>query len=163
MTIEKRIHIWDSTVRVIKGKPIVSGEASGLALVSNEPLSFWGGYDQNTGEIIDRRHPLSGQIAAGRVLAIPASRGSSTTTAVLLESVRSGKAPAAIVTDGVDRFFALASIVAGELYQKPVPIIALSSHDFSLLQNEQWIEVSSNGTLAIKNGENEKIVDPYGS
>jgi len=64
--------------------PIIPGAASGRALVSSEPLSFWGGYDYHTGEIIDRRHPLSGQIAAGRVLCLPFSRGSSTTTAVLL-------------------------------------------------------------------------------
>ena len=74
---------------------MVAGEASSEALVSREPLSFWGGYDQLTGEIIDRRHPLSGQIAAGRVLAVPSARGSSTTTSVLLEAVRAGKGAAA--------------------------------------------------------------------
>ncbi|HRV93990.1 MAG TPA: DUF126 domain-containing protein, partial [Anaerolineae bacterium] len=57
--------------RIIQGTVIVAGEGQGQALVSHEPLSFWGGYDYHTGEIIDRRHPLSGQIAAGRVLAIP--------------------------------------------------------------------------------------------
>ncbi|MCB0241835.1 MAG: DUF126 domain-containing protein, partial [Anaerolineae bacterium] len=76
--------------------PIIPGAAAGRALVSNEPLSFWGGYDYRTGEITDRRHPLSGQIAAGCVLCVPFSRGSSTTTAVLLEAVRTGAAPAAI-------------------------------------------------------------------
>ncbi|MFN8425100.1 MAG: hypothetical protein U0X87_02420 [Anaerolineales bacterium] len=39
-----------------------------IALVSREPLSFWGGYDWKTGEIIDRRHPLSGEIAKGEFL-----------------------------------------------------------------------------------------------
>lgn len=77
--------------RVIQGRALVAGEAEGEALVTDQPLSFWGGYDQRTGEIIDRRHPLSGQIAAGRVLALPASRGSSTTTAVLLEAVKLGR------------------------------------------------------------------------
>ena len=49
---------------LIQGEPVVAGEAQGEALVSREPLSFWGGYDYQTGEIIDRRHPLSGQVAA---------------------------------------------------------------------------------------------------
>ncbi len=44
-------------------------------LVSNEPLSFWGGYDARTGEIIDRRHPLAGQIQAGKILALPMAPG----------------------------------------------------------------------------------------
>ncbi len=136
--------------RIIQGRPLVAGRVEGEALVSDEPLSFWGGYDQRTGEIIDRRHPLSGQIAAARVLALPASRGSSTTTAVLLESVRSGKAPAAIVTSVVDRFFALASIVADEMYGKPIPVIALAPDDFATLQNGQWIQVCQDGTLIVR-------------
>lgn len=135
--------------RIIKGQAVIAGEAGGLTLCSREPLSFWGGYDQQTGEIIDRRHPLSGQMAAGSILALPAARGSSTTTAVLLEAVRAGKAPAAIVTDGPDRFFALASIVADEMYQKPIPVIALSSDDFASLQSGQWIQVSRDGTLMV--------------
>ncbi len=73
-----------------RGAPIVAGSAEGEALVTDEPLSFWGGYDFKTGEIIDRHHPLAGVRAAGRVLALPFSRGSSTTTAVLLEAVRAG-------------------------------------------------------------------------
>src|SRR5262249_14489227 len=98
--------------RVIAGRAIVDGAADGEALVTAEALSFWGGYDFHTGEIIDRHHPLAGVRAAGRILAVPFSKGSSTTTAVLLEAVRAGTAPAAIVTTGVDSFFALASIVA---------------------------------------------------
>ena len=55
----------------IAGKPIIAGSAKGAALVSSEPLSFWGGYDWKSGEITDRRHPLSGSNAKGKVLAIP--------------------------------------------------------------------------------------------
>ncbi len=136
--------------RIIQGKPLVAGEAKGEALVTGEPLSFWGGYDQLTGEIIDRRHPLSGQNAAGRILVIPASRGSSTTTAVLLEAVRNGTAPAAIITACVDRFFALASIVADEMYQKPIPIIALEAEDFATLRDGEQIAVFNDGRLLIE-------------
>src|ERR1035441_888625 len=89
---------------VIEGKVVVSGEAEGDLLVSTQPLSFWGGYDHQTGEIIARRHPLSGQIAKGRILAIPNTIGSSTTTAVLLEAVRAGTAPAAILTTSIHTF-----------------------------------------------------------
>lgn len=138
--------------RVIKGRALISGEAEGEALVADEPLSFWGGYDQRTGEIIDRRHPLSGRIAAARVLVIPASRGSSTTTAVLLEAVKLGKAPAAIVTGAVDHFFSLASIVADEMYGKPIPIVAVAPEDFATLQESQRIRVCRDGTLIVQTG-----------
>ena len=116
-------------------KVIIPGSAHGELLVANEPISFWGGYDYHTGEIIDRRHPLSGQCAARKILAVPFTRGSSTTTAVLLEAVRAGTAPAAIITTGVDSFFALASIVADEMYQRPIPIVALSATEFQQLHS----------------------------
>ena len=73
----------------LQGKVIIPREAQGKALVSNEPLSFWGGYNWKTGEIIDRRHMLSGAVAKDKILAVPFTRGSSTTTAVLLEAISS--------------------------------------------------------------------------
>ncbi len=136
-------------VTTLNGNPILPGLASGLALVTSEPLSFWGGYDWRTGEIIDRRHPLSGQIAAGRVLAVPASRGSSTTTAVLLEAVRAGVAPAAILTTGPDSFFALASIVADVMYTRPIPIVALTPADFAQLRTGDQVSVAPDGTVLV--------------
>jgi uncharacterized protein len=129
------------------GTPIIRGAARGEALVSREPLSFWGGYDYHTGEIIDRRHPLAGKFAAGKILAVPFTRGSSTTTAVLLEAVRAGTAPAAILTTGVDSFFALASIVADVMYAKPIPIVALAPEDFAQLQTGVHLEISVDGTI----------------
>ena len=134
---------------MIQGKALVAGAAKGVALTTDEPLSFWGGYDQWTGEIIDRRHPLSGQNAKGKILVVPASRGSSTTTAVLLEAIRNGNAPAAIVVSCVDRFFALASIVADEMYQRPIPVIELATEDFASLQTGEQIEIFSDGKLMI--------------
>ncbi|MCB9139907.1 MAG: DUF126 domain-containing protein [Caldilineaceae bacterium] len=119
--------------RVIRAQVVIPGQARGRLLVSREPLSFWGGYDYRTGTIIDQRHPLAGQVAAGRILALPHTRGSSTTTAVLLEAVAAGTAPAAILTTGVDSFFALAAIVADELYQTAFPLLSLTSEDFALL------------------------------
>ncbi len=134
---------------VIQGKPVIRGCAEGEALVSDEPLSFWGGYDYHTGEITDRRHPLSGLIASGRVLAVPFSRGSSTTTAVLLEAVRAETAPAAILTTGVDSFFALASIVANEMYARPIPIIAVPPTDFARLRTGDWLKVDEDGRVHV--------------
>ena len=141
---------------ILKGKPVVKGIARGVTLVSAEPLSFWGGYDYHTGEITDRRHPLSGSIAAGRVLALPFTRGSSTTTAILLEAVRAGTAPAAILTTGVDAFFALASIVAGEMYANPLPIVALTPEDFTRLKSGDEVEVREDGQVHILVGDDSR-------
>ncbi len=120
--------------------------------MSSEPLSFWGGYDPKTGEILDRLHPLSGERAAGRVLAIPFTKGSSTTTQVLLEAIRAGTAPAAIVSRGEDAFLALASIVADEMYQKPIPVLAVTPEDFARLRTGQQMEILETGLIEIDAG-----------
>lgn len=140
---------------VMEGEVIIPGEAEGFVLVSAEPLSFWGGYDYKTGTIIDQRHPLAGQCAAGRVLGVPFTRGSSTTTAVLLEAVRAGTAPAAILTTGIDSFFALASIVADVLYGQPIPLIALAEDDFSRLVTGEWIRIEGQGRRLVCGGSGE--------
>ena len=133
----------------LQGVVIIPGEARGEALVSREPLSFWGGYDWQTGEIIDRRHGLSGSIAKDKILAVPFTRGSSTTTAVLLEAIRAGTAPAAILTTGTDFFFALASVVAEELYHSPLPLVALTERDFSSLKSGEEVLVKETGEVIL--------------
>ncbi len=128
----------------------MSGSARGQALVSDEPLSFWGGYDPRTGEIIDRRHPLSGSIAAGRVLVLPYSRGSSTTTAVLLEAVRCGTAPAAIVTTGCDAFLALAAIVARELYGRSFALVVAPREAAASLHTGDTVAIGPEGSIEVE-------------
>ncbi len=132
-----------------QGKVVIPGKARGTALVSHEPLSFWGGYDWKTGEIIDRRHDLSGFNASGKILAVPFTRGSSTTTAVLLEAIRAGTAPAAILTTDVDFFFALASVVAEELYSSPLPLIALDEKDYKQLKTGDEIHILNDGSITV--------------
>jgi predicted aconitase with swiveling domain len=110
----------------IPSRMLVDADATGPLIISPAPLSFWGGFDAESGEVIDRRHPLSGRRLSGHVLALPWTRGSSTTTAVLLESVRRGTAPAAILLPKVDTFIALAAIVARELYGRTFPVAVVS-------------------------------------
>ena len=137
---------------ILQGRIIIPGEARGTALVGNEPLSFWGGYDWKTGEITDRRHVLSGAMAKDKVLAIPFTRGSSTTTAVLLEAIRAKTAPAAIITTDTDFFFALASVVADELYAAPLPLVALSKADFARLRTDDEVQITSSGEVLVLRG-----------
>lgn len=117
----------------VVGRVVVAGEAEGPVLHSDEPLSFWGGYDAADGRITDPHHPLAGETGAGSVLALPATRGSSTTAAVLLEAIRRGTAPAALITRGVDAFVALAAFVGEEMYPAVPPIVAVDGDAFRAL------------------------------
>jgi predicted aconitase with swiveling domain len=136
--------------KILRGKPVVAGSAEGPALVSKEPLSFWGGISPRTGEIIDRRHQRSGANVAGRVFVFPQGRGSSTSSATLLESIKMGVAPAAIINLKVDPILALGSIVADELYHQPVPIIVLTESDFFTIKEDEYILIDPNGTMKIR-------------
>jgi predicted aconitase with swiveling domain len=139
--------------RVITGRVLVPGDAEGAVLVAAEPLSFWGGFDFHTGTIIDRHHPLAGVRAAGRILAVPFTKGSSTTTAVLLEAVRAQTAPAAILTTGADAFFALASIVAETMYGRSFPVVALEEGDFRALVTGSGVRIDRSGRIHLTDGE----------
>lgn len=135
--------------RILIGRPVVAGEAEGCALVSKEPLSFWGGLCPHTGEIIDRRHERSGAIVTGRVFVFPQGRGSSTSSATLLESIKTGVAPAAIINLKVDPILALGSIVADELYHQVIPIVVLSKEDFFSIKQDDYLTIEPDGKVMV--------------
>lgn len=131
-----------------KCRPIVPGEAQGSVLLSHVPLSLWGGVDLKSGRIIDQRHDRTGESIVGRILAVPSEKGSSTGSAVLLELVRTGNAPAAIVTCHLAPILALGAIIARELYAVSLPILLLPEDAFSSLVEGERIQIASDGSLA---------------
>ncbi|MGB9586173.1 MAG: aconitase X swivel domain-containing protein [Anaerolineales bacterium] len=134
---------------IIKGKPIVSGTTSGEAVVSNQPISFWGGVDPATGEVIDRRHECSGVVITGKVFVFPTGKGSSTGSAVLMESIRNGSAPSAIINYKTDPILALGAILAEELYHKTLPLVIVSQEDFESIQSGDHLFIQSDGTILV--------------
>ena len=106
-----------------KGAFQLAGPAKGTALVLSEPLSFWGGVDAETGDIVDRSHPALGQNVAGKVLVMPGGRGSSSSSSVLAEAIRKGTAPAGIVLERLDPILAVGAIVAEFLYGVRMPLV----------------------------------------
>ncbi len=135
--------------RTLIGRAIVPGSAEGTALVSKEPLSFWGGVCPRTGEIIDRRHELSGASVTGKVFVLPTGRGSSTSSATLMQSIKAGVAPAAIINLSVDPILALGSIVSDELYHQTVPIVILRQEDFSSIKQDDYLVVKPDGKVLL--------------
>jgi len=106
-----------------EARALVPGTAEGTLLVLDEPLSFWGGLDPETGDVVDVRHPQRGANVVGRILVMPSGRGSSSSSSVLAEAIRAGTAPAAIVLGQADPILALGAIVARELYGKVTPVV----------------------------------------
>ena len=125
------------------GKSIVAGVGEGLALVSSQPFSFWGDLDPETGKVINPRSDLFGESIRDRVFVYPRGRGSSTTSAVLLEAVRCHNAPCAIINVEVEPVLALGALVAQEVYDRTVPMLAVSEVVFHLLTTGDHLIVDS--------------------
>jgi hypothetical protein len=68
---------------------------------------------------------------------------------VLLEAIRHGTAPAAIITTGEDSFFALAVIVAEELYERSLPVLAVGKMDFETLRTGDHASIDAEGVITI--------------
>lgn len=109
--------------------------AKGLALTA--PISFWGGVDPKTGTIADPRHPEHGATISGRVLLIPATVGSSSASAILLELVHANLAPAAIVLHEPDAILLLGLVVAKEMGLLTPIAVRLDRHHFSQFHNRE--------------------------
>jgi predicted aconitase with swiveling domain len=111
------------------------------ALVLEEALSLWGGLDPATGEIVDAHHPQRGANVAGRVLVMPAARGSSSSASVLAEAARAGTAPAAIVLREPDLILAIGSTVAEELYGARIPIFVVDGHTYDAFEDGRPVDL----------------------
>ncbi|WP_436658852.1 aconitase X swivel domain-containing protein [Micromonospora sp. URMC 103] len=114
----------------LSGRSLHPGQASGVVLALDEPLSFWGGVDP-CGVIVDAHHPQCGATIAGQVLAMQAGRGSSSSTAVLAELIRSGHAPAALLLAERDAILVIGALVAAEIYGITLPIVQLAHNDLA--------------------------------
>ena len=133
----------------LRGRVLVRGAGAGPVLRLEEPLSFWGGVDPATGRIIDRRHPRCGESVSGRVLVMPYGRGSSSSSSVLLEGVRLGTAPAAVVLRELDGILALGAAVARELYEQSPPVVLLAPADWEAVREGDDASVDVSGCLRI--------------
>ena len=130
-----------SGTRSLAGRSLVDGAAFAPLLYADVGLSFWGGVDPFSGEVIDRHHPLSGECLAGRVLAIPSGRGSCTGSSVLMELISNGHAPAALVLAEADEILTLGVLVARTLFQRSLPVLCIGREAFGQLRGNAFARV----------------------
>jgi len=121
-------------------------------LLTQTPLSFWGGVDPLTGIVIDEHHPLKGQCLAGRILALPASRGSCSGSGVMLELMVGNAAPAGIVCCETEEILTLGVIIADEMFEQSLPVLQVSRLDFESLANNQTASMQ-NRQLVVHEGD----------
>lgn len=133
----------------LKGEVLLAGQAGqARALVLDAPISFWGGVNPQSGEIIDQRHPQCGERMGGRVLCLPGTIGSSGASSVLLELVHRGSAPAAIILDHPDTILLLGLIAAREMAWPHPVAIKLPKKHYAALKG-RIVAISSTGEVTI--------------
>lgn len=132
---------------VVQGRPLVPGCAQGIALISEQPISFWGGVDPKTGKIIDQRHDRRGETVRERICVFPAEKGSSTASAVLLELIRIGRGPAAIVTLEIAPILILGAMIAQQLYKVTIPVLHITERDYAKLRDGEHMRILMDGTI----------------
>ncbi len=125
----------------MEGRILVEGQATGPALVLAEPISFWGGLDPATGEIVEANHPQRGSVVTGTILVMPSGRGSSSSATVLAEAIRTGKGPAGIVLGEPDDIIVIGALVATELYGVAIPVIVASAAAFHAIRNGEALSL----------------------
>jgi len=96
----------------MQGRKIFKGKVVGEALVTGEDISFYGGCDPETGEIIEKGHHLEGKSIAGKILVFPSGKGSTVGSYVLYALKKAEKAPLAIVNKIMDPVVAVGCIIS---------------------------------------------------
>ncbi|MBV6754550.1 aconitase family protein [Pseudomonas chlororaphis] len=130
-----------STPTSLPGRSLVEGAAQGPLLFADVGLSFWGGVDPFSGEVIDRHHALSGEYLAGRVLALPSGRGSCTGSSVMMELISNGHAPAALVLAEPDEILTLGVLVAQVIFERSLPVLCIGREAFAALRGRAFARV----------------------
>ncbi|MFQ5832780.1 MAG: DUF126 domain-containing protein [Candidatus Thorarchaeota archaeon] len=126
----------------LQGRKIYKGKAEGEALVTAMDISFYGGVDPETGEVVEKNHPLEGKSVAGKILVMPSGKGSTVGSYVLYALKKADKAPAAIVNKETDPVIAVGSIIS--------EIPTVDHIDIDKIETGQSVEVDADrGVVSI--------------
>jgi predicted aconitase with swiveling domain len=124
-------------MKVLRGRVIKAGQARGLALVSPEPIGFFGMVDAESGIVVEKGHPLEGKSVAGRVLVFPTGKGSTVGSYSLYRLAKAGLAPAAIINAESDPIVAVGAIISDIPMVDHVDIGQIRSDDPVSVDGEQ--------------------------
>ena len=97
----------------LKGRKVVGGYAEGEALVSADPVSFYGGVDPETGVVVEPGHAVEGECITGKVFVFPTGKGSTVGSYVIYRMSKLGTAPAALVNSETEAIIATGCVISG--------------------------------------------------
>jgi len=101
-----------TSVMKLEGRKIAAGSAEGIALVSTQPISFYGGVDPDTGKVTEKNHDLEGKIITGKILVFPRGAGSTVGSYTMYRLKKQGTAPLAIILGECEPIVAVGAIIS---------------------------------------------------
>jgi predicted aconitase with swiveling domain len=128
---------------------LLPGAARGPLLRLGKPISFWGGVDPWSGRITDPRHPDHDRMIGGTILALPGTIGSSSSSAVMLELLAGGRAPAALLLAEPDAILTLGVVVGGEMGYGTIPVLRLSAAAQQALPQRARLAIAPDGSISL--------------
>jgi predicted aconitase with swiveling domain len=127
----------------MKGRTISPGKVEGEAIVSSEPIGFYGGIDIKTGVVIEKGHPLEGKKITGKILVFPNGKGSTVGSYVIYGLKKNNVAPAGIINKETETIVATGVILAG------IPCIDQIDID-QIKEGDKIILDADNGSVKVK-------------
>lgn len=96
----------------LKGRIISRGVAEGKALTTSQAISFYGGVDPHSSEIIEKGHDLHGQKVKDRILVFPNGKGSTVGSYTIYRMKKNSTAPAGIINKDCETVVAVGTIIS---------------------------------------------------
>jgi hypothetical protein len=125
----------------LKGRLISKGKAEGEALVTSQPISFYGGVDPNTGVVIEKGHELQGQSVKGKILVFPTGKGSTVGSYTLYRMKKNGTAPAGMINKECETVVAVGAIIS--------EIPCVDKIDFSKIKMGDKIQIENGSVILL--------------
>lgn len=125
----------------LKCKNVIAGSKRLKLVHSNDSFSFVGGVNIQNGDISDYRHSAYQTNVTDKAFAFPFGRGSSGAGLVLMEMLRLGTAPGAIINVHTDPVILTGPLICKHFYDQLLPVINLSEDDYKKLAGAQEIEI----------------------
>ena len=115
-------------MKVLQGRGITRGRASGVALVTRTPMNLTASHTKfhnllRRGQIRDRHHELFRERVEGKVLVLPRCVGSTFTGIVLLDLIFHEASPLAIVVGEADALLTSGAILADVWFERAIPVV----------------------------------------
>lgn len=127
----------------MKGRIIMKGKAENLALVTSQPISFYGGVDPSTGQIIEKGHELKGKSVKDKILIFPTGKGSTVGSYTLYRMKKNGASPAGIINKECETVIAVGAIISDIPCVDLIDISRIKTGDRVRIVNEKVIVINS--------------------